>query len=390
MKLLRNLAFLPLALSVACGGSSRPAGSAPPRAAADAGDASANTPAAGRRSLAGARVNSRAWPEADALFHSDSRWRGGDAALSIPLGGARVLWLFGDSFVARGETAASRKDCTMIRNSIAIQHGLRPDKATITYYWGSPGAAPRAYFARSDTTWYWPGHGARVNDALYLFLHRIRGTGDEGLGFEPDGWELARLTGIDGEPDAWRTEIVGTVSVPWPSVVGASVFVDSEHLVAVSVNEPGDHGIRLVRWPIAALEKGELSAAEWWSGSAWVLGSKLEGEPAIVANDVSTEMSLTRDPSGQWLLVYSRGFGASDIVARAAASSIGPFADPARWHRPAESDAPDPFVYAGKSHPELEGADMVVTYATNSFDFGKLVEDESLYYPRFVAIDATR
>ena len=45
-------------------------------------------------------MTAEAWPAADALFHSDPRWRGGDAAYSVPLGGDRVLWLFGDSFIA--------------------------------------------------------------------------------------------------------------------------------------------------------------------------------------------------------------------------------------------------------------------------------------------------
>jgi len=40
------------------------------------------------------------WPEADRLFHSDPHWLGADAAFSVDLGLGRVLWLFGDSFVA--------------------------------------------------------------------------------------------------------------------------------------------------------------------------------------------------------------------------------------------------------------------------------------------------
>ncbi len=44
-------------------------------------------------------------------------------------------------------------------------------------------------------------------------------------------------------------------------------------------------------------------------------------------------------------------------------------------------------VYAAKSHPELTGAEYVVTYASNSTDFATLVNDLSLYFPRFVKID---
>ena len=51
-----------------------------------------------------------------------------------------------------------------------------------------------------------------------------------------------------------------------------------------------------------------------------------------------------------------------------------------------ESQLQDAFVYAGKAHPELIGADLVATYAANSFDFSELVADPSLYYPRFVRV----
>ena len=57
-----------------------------------------------------------------------------------------------------------------------------------------------------------------------------------------------------------------------------------------------------------------------------------------------------------------------------------------------ESDGPRPFVYAAKAHPELSGPepdDFVVTYATNSFEFGDLFTPDgakSLYWPRFVAV----
>jgi hypothetical protein len=54
-------------------------------------------------------------------------------------------------------------------------------------------------------------------------------------------------------------------------------------------------------------------------------------------------------------------------------------------YRPPESDAPDAFVYAGKSHAELKGADLILTYATNGPD-EKVAKDMSLYFPRFVKV----
>ncbi len=46
----------------------------------------------------------------------------------------------------------------------------------------------------------------------------------------------------------------------------------------------------------------------------------------------------------------------------------------------------DAITYAAKGHPELAGADLVVTYASNAHDFATLVADMSLYYPRFVRL----
>jgi hypothetical protein len=42
-------------------------------------------------------------------------------------------------------------------------------------------------------------------------------------------------------------------------------------------------------------------------------------------------------------------------------------------------------IYAGKAHPELTGADLVVTYATNT-DWERCLDDPSLYYPRFLKV----
>ena len=63
-------------------------------------------------------------------------------------------------------------------------------------------------------------------------------------------------------------------------------------------------------------------------------------------------------------------------------------------YRPPESNGPRPFVYAAKAHPELvgpEAADLVVTYATNSFEFDDLFTPQgarALYWPRFVLVTA--
>ena len=74
------------------------------------------------------------WPEANLLFKKDARWLGGDGASSVDLGNERVLWLFGDSFIGRGESR-NRDDAFIVRNSIALQQGYDPSSATIDFSW---------------------------------------------------------------------------------------------------------------------------------------------------------------------------------------------------------------------------------------------------------------
>jgi hypothetical protein len=53
-------------------------------------------------------------------------------------------------------------------------------------------------------------------------------------------------------------------------------------------------------------------------------------------------------------------------------------------YRPPEYYRPKVMIYAAKAHPELTGADLVLTYATNTFEFAEQLTDTLIYYPRFL------
>src|SRR5258708_19370285 len=71
------------------------------------------------------------WPEADAIFHRDPRWLGADAAFTVALGGDRILWLFGDTFVATS-AANVRAQSQMVRTTVPVQPPAHPPPAPIT------------------------------------------------------------------------------------------------------------------------------------------------------------------------------------------------------------------------------------------------------------------
>jgi hypothetical protein len=329
------------------------------------------------------------WPEADALLHQAPRWLGGDAAFSVPLGDGRILWLFGDTFVATSARHV-RSESKMVHNTIGIQRGDDPTTATMRFYWRGSRDAPESFFADEGVRYFWPGHGVRLGPALVLFFQRVKSTPGQGLGFKTAGWAAAIIDDASGDPGQWSLRMLVPTSAPVDIAVGAAVYVNGDEVVALAQREKGDHAGFLVRWTRDDLLGGQIDLAEWWtSNRGWVRQADLHGAPSSVMSNAGPECSLHFEPTrGQWVHVRSDGFGASSIVAFYADRPEGPWPPPHQLFWPPESKLANVLVYAAKGHSELaaDGA-LAVTYATNRLDdFAGLVIDTSLYYPRFVKV----
>jgi len=339
----------------------------------------------------------RAFNEAEELFHQDPRWLGADAALSVPLGNGRTVWLFGDTFVAKTD-AHVRSESNMVRNTIAIQTGNDPRTASMTFHWGyNVDGSPASFFPDPDKSWFWPGHGIRLDEGpLVIFLHTTIATPGQGLGFATAGYSVAVIDNPEASPEAWNPRIVDVDPSIFDAVPATAVVQDGAHVVAVAIRQGGTHAGAIVRYSTASLAQGDASGAEWWAGSerSWVKESLLgPGGPAFVLEDAGSECSLHWDErAGSYVHIASYGFGASTIGLRTAPDLTGPWSQQMVVYRPPESDGPRPFVYAAKGHPELVGrdpADLVLTYATNSFEFDDLFTQQgrdSLYWPRMVLV----
>jgi hypothetical protein len=53
---------------------------------------------------------------------------------------------------------------------------------------------------------------------------------------------------------------------------------------------------------------------------------------------------------------------------------------------PPEKSKPNVIIYAAKAHPELSGADLIITYNTNA-PTETIIADTTIYYPRLVRFD---
>ena len=343
----------------------------------------------------------KAVQKAEELFRQNPAWLGTDGANSTPLGNNRIFWSFEDTFISTSEVH-SRKQSTMIRNSVAIQTGVDPLTADMTFYWGRDAdGSPASFFPEDGKTWYWTGGAIRLDEGpLISFLHRVKSTPGVGLGFSSAGYALAVIKNPDQPPSDWEPVIINAKESAFDAVPATAVVRDDEYIVGLALKQEGTHAGALVRFLASSLAVGNIENPQWWAGSnlGWVGEPDLgPAGPVFVINDAGAESSLHWDQRTQsFIHIATYGFGAATIGMRTAPSLTGPWSEPVEIYRPPELAGPQPFVYSAIAHPELEGSDpddLIVTYATNSFEFSDLFSEhgsEHLYWPRVISIRLNR
>jgi hypothetical protein len=331
--------------------------------------------------------SAESWPQADRLFHVDPHWLGGDAAFSVDLGHGRVLWLMGDSFVA-ASPGQTRSQSRMVRNTVAIETGYNPAHASMRFYWKTRDGAAQSFFPERGNTWLWPMHGILDHRHLLLFFSVLGADpSPQSLGFREVGSTAFLISNPEAEPSRWHMHEIASPKNDWGITLGITVLQKNNRLYLFGEDEPA-HDIYLARLPLARAMTGNFSQVEWWSPQTqqWLPQQTLTHRPAPVFPHGSTEMSVQWSPKLQcYVEIESLGFGASTIAMRQSTTLEGPWSPPQTIFRPSESSAPDAFVYAGKSHPELRDADLIITYAANGSD-DRVAHDMSLYFPRFVRV----
>lgn len=334
-----------------------------------------------------------AWREADQLFRRDPNWVGGDGASSVYLGEGRTLWLFGDSWIDPSGKR-TRSGARIISNSIAIQVGTDPSNSSMKFYWGrDANGAPTAIIPNDGNERHWFGNGVRVGNRLILFLNSVVST-ETGIGFESVGWVAWMVENPDAEPPNWRMHRLSTPTNPLGVLIGfAAVMQLGNYVYAFGSEDPvKSHPIYAARWPAEDVRLGRLMSPEWWAGErlGWVSDSSSAARHPVFESGQS-ELTIHFDkPSERFIGVQTAGFGPADIMIRTAPLVTGPWSTPKLIYRPSEYYKPKAMVYSAKAHPHLTGGDMIVTYSTNSFDFGANLTDSLIYYPRFIRLTRCR
>ncbi|MBI4763393.1 MAG: DUF4185 domain-containing protein [Deltaproteobacteria bacterium] len=331
-------------------------------------------------------------PLYEALFQRDQGWTGGDGVFSVGLDPHRVLWLFGDTFI--GEIKEGQHvNFVLVNNTIAVQRGTEPIPGNITFYYGDPvGGKPQAFLRPADEGgWFWPYHGVRTREGLFLFLIQVElSDGPPAFNFRTVATWLALVSNPDDRPEGWQ---VLQRKVPWSGenrLFGSAVLVQGENCYIFGTVDEVSRGVRqkqviLARVPAAQL----LNFSQWrfFANGEWVAEAERAGP--IIPN-AANEFSVSFQPAlGQYLMLYTQDSLSKHMVFRLAPQPEGPWSESVRFYRCPEVEwDPRIFCYAAKGHPEflISPEEILVTYTTNSTDPALIESDARFYRPRFLRL----
>jgi hypothetical protein len=325
------------------------------------------------------QIEAQRWIEAEKIFRSDSHWLGGDGATSIDLGNGRVLWLFGDSFIDLAGTG-SRRASDLVRNSLAIQTGYDPSKASMKFYWHIQEGKPGAFFAHKGDKWFWPASGIMIGRHLIIFLMEIKEASNE-LGFDACGWKAVWISNPQEEPNRWKLTSLISPQIKG-LVAGSGNPIMEKGFLTVCAADSRDRSVYLMRWPESSASYGILTKPQLWAGdkAGWEKGEK--SKPARIISGGQMEFTVEYQPHFErYLQVQTLSIMNPCLAAASAKSMTGPWSAQACFFTPPEQGSPELLIYAGKSHSELIGADMVFTYVVNTTKEDRLFDDMSIYFP---------
>ena len=330
----------------------------------------------------------------DQRFQRTSGWIGADGNYSVQVAPDQWLWFYSDTLIGRVENGR-RVDSKMINNSVGVQTST-PAGPQVEFFHGTNAQGqPAALFIPDDPThWYWLMGGTLVDAKVHLFLWEFEKSPDPGVfGFANVGVSHAVIENPLDPPPQWK---VTRRPLPWTEITkerrvlfGSTVLQHGDFVYLYGVREtPQVHlsprQMLLARAPTASISdhsRWQFRTAQGWSTDFH--------EATPIASGLSSEYSVSHLPAFDQFIAISHGDLLSPkIYARFADQPWGPWSEPIEfWTCPEPATKQGYFAYAGKAHASLSSGDeLLITYAVNSFQFGDLFSDPSLYWPRFVRV----
>ena len=319
-------------------------------------------------------------------FPDRDGWYGGDGAYSIRLDERRVLWLFGDTFVA---DQAGRKDRmgmkVVLGTTMAISTCTAGAGFQIRYFLKKRNGEFVSAFGDGD--WLWPQDPFIVDRTLYIPLVSVKANPDvQGpFKFEIAGHKVARIRNIEAaHPDEWTVDYLDlTPAIPKGVVAFATTaFVYGDHVytypcLAFTDGLSSIFGNILARIPVNRLDD-PASAIEYLTREGQWVHALNPAAVKIVLDAGVSELSVRYHADRRkWIAVYLSTKNNGDrLLYQAADRPEGPWTEPMALIEPIPEVNPksalydrNNFCYAGKEHIEFaHDGTLVATYVCNSFE----------------------
>lgn len=262
----------------------------------------------------------------------------------------------------------------LVANTIAIQYGRNPAVATMAFFWRLRKGKPAPYFPVAPGHRLWPTAAAIVDGKVLVALVESCCHG-AALSFRTTASRLVLLEPTRANPLSWRVRHLATRQQRAGILLGAAALHPAGHgaLYALSPGDQPPHAVHVARLDQAAILAGGPVVPVWLHGP-W-------GHGEAILEKGQVELGLGRAASCWFVAMNSNVLGWQP-AALGASSILGP------WHALAWQGLaitpPQSLLYALKVHPELQGAPLVFTYASNTLDERRLLADQGYYYPRFL------
>lgn len=345
------------------------------------------------------KYSAEPFPKYDSFFDSPKKWNGADGSYSVKLSSTDTLWFYNDTWIE--SVAGKRRDnAAMINNSIAIQRGKDISTASVKFYWGPVrDGKPTAFIEPTDGKgWFWIYDGITIENQLYVFLMQIVKTDASSVfGFELVGTWLAQVENPRDNPLKWR---ISQYKIPWGRFskngnlfFGSAIVRDGDFVYIYGSNENwklGESGRRMV---IARVPFGKITDFKEWrfyGNGRWL---KDTAGISDIFDGLATEYSVSWQPSiKKYAVVYTENGSSKNILMRLSSSPTGPWSVPYKIYEcPEYKWSKNYFCYAAKAHPAISADnELIISYVTNSTDFGEMARDMRIYWPRFIKIDFSK
>ncbi|MFH1372961.1 MAG: hypothetical protein ABII79_04120 [bacterium] len=339
------------------------------------------------------------YPGCEPGFPYSDGWLGGDAALSIPISRTQNLWVFSDTFVGMKDQRI-RKGSHIVTNTIAISTCDEEQGWQIEYYWGDMYTQnPKPFFeSYTDRYKYWPREVFAYQDDFYVALSKVGpkldAAPDDIFSFSHIGSSLAKISNFrTASPDEWIIELI-----PWSAVIESdnwSFLAKHEDHLYIFFRHP-EGATFLLRVPLASLAEPEEQMEYLATDMSWQHGFDPARSRAVMKEATFGGGSLHyHEDLHQWVAVYGPRFLDNRIFMLTAPDIIGPWSEEIVIYAPPEL-IPDNagfdesyFCYAAREHIQFydkKTKRLLITYDCNSSEFGLLLSNMEIYYPRVISI----